>query len=212
MSLNLFKFTKEKLTVNAILALFWVILILSIPFFGFQSKFMALSLMQKGLSVLVSFLFAFVVYYPLTCSLIFVYKKIINSKETEKSSISELILALLIILLWNPFIGPGLIIQGVVRFNQEVINHPCGLEVTGFSDNSPARDAGMSIGEKILLADGKPIDSLDSFSHVMSLKRPGDIVVIKTQNKEYNVKVIAGADDQGTVIGIKLAQVYCKKN
>jgi hypothetical protein len=207
---NLLKPTKGKIIANVFLGFFWVILLLSIPFFGFQSKFLSSSLIQKGITILLSFLFSFVVYYPLTCAILFVFRKITKAKEVEKSSTAKLIIAILIILIWNPFVGPEIIVKGFTYFNHNIITKPCGLEVMGFSDNSSAKDAGITIGEKILFADGDQIDSLDAFMHIMASKRPGDTIILKTEQNEYNVKTIAGVNTQGTVIGIKLNEVYCE--
>jgi len=208
---NIFKLSKENIITDIVLAFFWMILFLSIPSWGFQKAFLSSSLSHKVIIVLLGLLSAIVVYYPLTCSLVFVCKRIAKTKEKEKPAKSDWAVAALIILIWNPFIGPGFIMKGIADFNHNVINQPCGIEVTGFPENSPARDAGMSVGEVIISVDGNATGNADSFMHVMANKKDGDFINIKTRDNEYNIKVVSGPDGRGSFVGINVQEVYCKR-
>jgi hypothetical protein len=206
---NLFKPTKGKLITDIVLAFLLVILLYSIPAFGFQKTFLNLSPMLKGISILISLLFSLIIYYPLTCSLVFIYKRIAKTKEKEKPTKLDFVVAMILILVWNPFTF-GFIYSGIINYNNHVINHPCGVEIISFSENSPTRDAGLYVGDIIISADENNIDTVDLFMHAMANKRAGDSILLKTKNEKYNVKVIAGADGRDGIIGVKVKEAYCQ--
>jgi serine protease Do len=69
-----------------------------------------------------------------------------------------------------------------------------GAKVGGFSDdNSPARRAGIEIGDIIISAAGRPIDQLNTLQRVIRGFKPGDIVDIEVmrfgQKKTFKVKL-----------------------
>jgi len=203
---TLFKPTKQIIIADIILAVFWTILFLAVPFFGFQKAFLAASSQQKAITVLVSFIFSAIVYYPLAWSLVTVYKSI--AKKPEKP---DLVIAILVILIWNPF-TLGIILSQIINFNNTVINQPCGAEITGFTDNSPAFGAGIAVGDIITAVDGTPVDNTDAFRHELADKKPGDKITLTTITKDYDVQLAEDSQSHNAVLGVMVKNAFCKRN
>jgi membrane-associated protease RseP (regulator of RpoE activity) len=181
-----------------VLAIVWIGLFLLFPPFKIDPGNMLKT-------VLLSIIFSLLVYYPLSCSLVHVYRRL-----TGKTKDKHLFITILIILLVNPF-TLGLLISGATSVKNNVINYPCGAEVTGFSPESPALSAGMTAGEVITSADGENIDNTDAFIHAMANKKEGDTITITTEKGTYNVNVMAGPEGRGGVIGIQAKGKYCER-
>ena len=202
---TLFKPTKQVIIADIILAAFWIILFLAVPFFGFQKAFLAASMQQKIITALVSFLFSAVVYYPLTWSLVTVYRKI------TKAKVEYLGIAIAIIIIWNPF-TLSIILSQIMNFNNTVINQPCGVQVAGFSDNSPAFGAGITVGEIITAVDGTRVETTDALRQELANKRPGDKVTLTTITKNYDVQLAEDPQSHNAVLGVAVKNAFCKRN
>jgi S1-C subfamily serine protease len=66
---------------------------------------------------------------------------------------------------------------------------PRGVVITGFLPNSPARDAGIKIGDIILRWNETEINDPLQLSHLVVLSRPGDIATVEIRRKEKIVKI-----------------------
>lgn len=206
---NLLKLKKEKIIIDLLFTLILLTLCLFIPSIGYQKQFFSLGLAKQIFGMIISVLFGLVVYYPLACGTVFIYSRIIKKKE--KYGKKDLIFAILTVLLFNP-ITYTLIILGFMYLNHNIITQPCGIEITGFTGNSPAKDAGISTGEIIINVHSKKIDTLDSFTHAMADKNPGDSVSLTTNLKEYNVRTVENPNNpQLAFLGIMIKQEYCRK-
>ncbi|MEK6938647.1 MAG: hypothetical protein AABX04_06390 [Nanoarchaeota archaeon] len=96
--------------------------------------------------------------------------------------------------------------------NHNVINQPCGIETTGFAENSPAKNAGMTVGEIIISIDYYHIDTFDSLTHAMANKRSGEDISITTNIGDYKFKTIENPTNPASAfIGIKINQKYCRR-
>ena len=91
--------TKENIIVSLFDSLVFLLIGLIIPSWGFQSVFLSRELSGQIVSLAVSLIFSFVVYYPLACGLVYVFKNITGK---EKVGVQNLIIALLIIIILNP--------------------------------------------------------------------------------------------------------------
>ncbi|MDR3086241.1 MAG: trypsin-like peptidase domain-containing protein [Christensenellaceae bacterium] len=63
-----------------------------------------------------------------------------------------------------------------------------GMEVTDFSENSKAPEAGMEVGDIIISVDGQEItSSRNSLLHILYSKQPGDVVEVVVQRGSQKV-------------------------
>lgn len=206
---NLFKPTKEKLVIDLLLSVFLIILILAVPSFGLQKQFLSTGLLRQIIGLIISFLLSLIIYYPLACGLVCIYKRIFN--KTEKSNNKVLILAILSVLIFNP-ITYSLLFQAIISFNNKALNQPCGVEITGFAQKSPAKEAGIGLGEIIVAADGQKVIDLNSFFSAVSGRKPGDYISLITNNKEYRIQTIGNPNNpQAAYLGILINTKYCNK-
>lgn len=208
--ITLFKLTKPKLLFSIIVSIALVILTYSLNSLGFRQFLLSLGIMQQLFIVLTNLVLLTIFYYPFSCGIIFVFNMLNhkNKKEKEKVKKLDLIIALACILILNP---PGIssIYSGIMYLNNNVIHKPCGLEIIGFNDDSPAKDSGMSVGEIITMADNRQIDTLDSLFIVFADKKPRDSVSITTNANTYNIILEENPDTHMPVTGIKIKEKYC---
>lgn len=206
---NLLKPKKEKIIVDLLIILVLLALVLSISSLGYPKQFFSIGLTGQIFGIIVGVLFGLVIYYPFACGAVFIYSRIVRKeKKYEKK---DLAFAVLFVLLFNP-ITYSLIIQGVMSVNHNVINQPCGIETMGFAENSPAKDAGMAAGEIITNIDNNKIDTIDSFTHAVANKSPGDYVSITTNIGSYKFKTIENPTNPASAfMGIKVNQKYCRR-
>ncbi|MDR0609610.1 MAG: trypsin-like peptidase domain-containing protein [Planctomycetaceae bacterium] len=66
---------------------------------------------------------------------------------------------------------------------------PRGVVVTGFLPNSPARDAGIKIGDIILRWNETEINDPLQLSHLVVLSRPGETAAVEIRRKEKVIKI-----------------------
>ncbi|MFH0978051.1 MAG: hypothetical protein V1837_01985 [Candidatus Woesearchaeota archaeon] len=205
---DIFRPTKEKIITDLILAILFVSILLLVPYFGLQRSFNVVGLNQKAEGAILSLIFSFIVYYPLACSVVFIYKWI--TRQKIKYTKTDFIVATVIILLWNPF-GLGYAYSLATRAQNKVLNEQCGAIVTGFADISSAREAGISVGETINEADETNIVNTASLLQVLTNKQPGDSISIKTNIREYEIPLRLDTQSQKPVLGIKVKDAYCRK-
>lgn len=79
-----------------------------------------------------------------------------------------------------------------------------GAKVGSYSsENSPAKKAGIELGDIIIAAGGKPIDQPNTLQRVIRGFKPGDVVDVDVmrfgQKKSFKVKLVEPSDDQPTV-------------
>ena len=156
-------------------------LVLSTSSFGYRKQFFSIGLTGQIFGIIVGVLLGLIIYYPFACGAVFIYNRI--ARKEKKYEKKDLVFAVLFMLLFNP-IAYSLIFQGGMYFNHNAINQPCGIETTGFAENSPAKDTGMVAGEIIISIDNNKIDTADSFTHALANKKPGDYgSIIKNNSK-----------------------------
>jgi hypothetical protein len=137
----------------------------------------------------------------------------ILGKRFENVQISTLNNDVMLTIAHNCFAGSCIYNETFQKMagSMEVYTEYCGIEIIGFPDISPARDAGLKVGDRIISADTAQVDSFGALTHALAAKRAGDSVVIGTRDREYNVATKAGSDGNGAFIGVNIAQVYCKR-
>jgi hypothetical protein len=208
--------TKEKIVVSLLDTLAIILISLIIPSLGFQSVFLSKELSGQIFYLVSNLFFSFVVFYPLACGLVYVFK-IITGKEKAKGL--NLVTALLFIVILNP-VTLSIVITNIVKKPQ--INSPtvidsktkeelCGLQITEVTAPS-AESAGLVVGEVIETVNGFPVDTMSALSHVLTSKRPNDIVTVITNVNTYQVALFANPQNpQQVLMGIKVNPTECNK-
>ncbi len=204
---ELIKPGKQKLLIDVALSVAWLALVFFHPFFGYYNTIAGYDVPLKAAIFALNFLVFLVFYYPMSCGLVYVCGLL--SKRKRLSGRRDLAYAVFFILFFNPaFVS--LAVNGLYQANNSM-NKPCGVEITGFSGESAAMDAGMSAGEVIVSADGFPVDTIDALKRALAGKSAGDYVTVKTDKKEYMVVVQESQDGSARVIGVILKQRYCSR-
>jgi len=208
--------TKENLIVSLFDSLAMILIGLIVPSWGYRSLLSSRELSGQIISLMVSFIFSFIVYYPLACGLVYVLK-IITGKE--KTKVQNLVIALLLIIIFNP-ITFSMVIAKIVKkppVNSPAVVDPvtqeklCGLQITEVTAPS-AKDAGLIVGEVIKTVNDNPVDTMESLSHALANKRPNDIVTVITNTNTYNVPLFANPQNpQQILMGIKVNPTECNK-
>lgn len=87
---------------------------------------------------------------------------------------------------------------------------PNGVKVTDYvkgTERFPAESAGIKIGEIIRQVDDEPIPYVGNLSAVLKSKKPGEIVVIKTDKSTYEIKLAKNPQNESLAyIGAYLEQ------
>lgn len=204
---ELIKPGRQKLLVDFVLSVVWLMLVFFHPFFGYDRMLSSYDVPMKAAVLAVNLLVFLLLFYLMSCGLVYVYGLL--AKKKKRSGRLDLAVAVFFILIFNP-VFVSLAAIGLDQLNDSM-NRPCGVEITGFAGVSAARDAGMSEGEVIVSADGYPADTVDALKHVLGGKRAGDHVTVRTDRKEYRVVVQDSPDMSAGVIGVSLKQRYCPR-
>lgn len=211
--------TKGKIIVSLFDSLILFLFFLIIPSFGFQSVFLSKELSGQILSIIASLIFSFVVYYPLTCGLVYIFK-IITGKE--KFKVRNLVIALLFIFIFNPItfsVATGKIMKNNsanTPSTNSVIDPKtkeklCGLQITEVTALS-TKKAGLVVGEVIKTVNDDPIRDMNDLAHTLASKRSNDVVTVVTNGGTYKVTLFANPDSpQQTLLGIKVKPTECQK-
>jgi len=201
--------TRQKLLADFLISSAWLLLVFSIPWFGFEPIFSSYDLQKKFFILLLNLAAFLLFYYPASCGLVFIYRRTMK-KGASNAGKRDLAAAVFFIIAVNP-VSVSLVLMGANYFDHEVVNRPCGLEVTGFPDYSPARDAGMNIGEIIVEVEGLRVDTSEALGHALGGKRVGDIVSVKTEKGEYKIPLAENPEKHSPVLGLNLKQRYCSR-
>jgi len=201
--------TRQKILIDFLISSIWVLLVFSVPYFGLEKVFSAYDWQSKAFSIAVNLAILLLFYYPASCGLAFLYGKVVKnaSPDSSKKSIAA---AVFFVIAANP-LSFSLALMGVNYMGHEVVNRPCGVEVAGFTGNSPSRDSGMSAGETIMEVDGARIDTLDSLQHALEGKTAEDTVSVKTEKKEYMITLAENPVNRSPVLGVNVKQKYCAR-
>ena len=111
---------------------------------------------------------------------------------------SNIVLAFIVLAVSGFLIAPML--GSAIEFN--------GVLVTDFvKGDYPAETSGMEKNEIIKEVDGIKMDYLTNFSNILASKKAGDIVRIKTDKKEYAIKLAENPDNKTKgYLGVYIAQ------
>lgn len=206
--------TKEKVIIDGIIALSLIILSVSLPALGIQAVLADLGWLEKIFNTFMALLLTIVIYYPLTCGLIEIYKIITREhhpyKKPEKLNHRNLAWAILLILLLNP-LSISTFYATASYINNQVIKVPCGLTITRFTADSPAETAGITPGEAILKVADAPVRTREDLANIMKNTQPGEYLRVVTDKEDYRVKVSRDSETGKNILGIIIQERYCKK-
>jgi len=205
---DMVKPTKWKLLINLLITAVLITLIFAVPSLGYQSTLLQLQSPQLIISIALSALFAFVLYYPLACGFVFIYKWLSKTGENKGPGKMDIAVAFLLIMLFNP-ISLSLISVGFAQ-GYQTITVPC-IQIINFSSVSPAKEAGMTIGETITVIDSYEIGNMDSFIHALADKRAGDDISITTNTKSYDFQMAGQDETPNAIIGVIVQEKRCMK-
>ena len=83
-----------------------------------------------------------------------------------------------------------------------------GVQIAALEPNLPASNAGLKAGDEIKNIDNYEIKNIEDFIQVMSGKKPDDDVFIKTQDKEYSIKLTENpVNKTAGYLGIRVSSI-----
>lgn len=71
-----------------------------------------------------------------------------------------------------------------------------GVLITSLTPGFPSEAAGIKAGEMIIGANGLPVKTVSNFAAIMQKVKVGEVVTIKTNAGEYNVKTVSNPQDK----------------
>ena len=220
---NILNVTKSSIILNAFVSLFFVLFFIFLPGSGFRDMFSKFSLIHKISSFILSWIISFIIYYPFVTSVAYITKSI----KISSYKVQEIILAIILILIFNPFSISMLvskfgyqipsnsseqILQENVNNNVAIETSVCGLKISEILENSNVRESGINIGDVILKINDVEIRSVQNIFEQLNSKRPGDSIYINTNNGAKIVKLAMDSNDiHHAVLGVKLVPYICDK-
>lgn len=213
---NILQPTRIKIIIHLLVALSFVVATIIFSLSGFSKVFSELALWQKILSFLVSWILSFIIYYPLTFGLIYLFSSIKNSLYNAK----EIILALVFIIIFNPltlsFVLSNLLPQKALAPSNVIeSNLPpeavCGMRINDFTAGSKVAEAGIGKGDIVIKFNGAEIKSVQDIFSQLAQKKPGDKVSLETDKGLKMVELIKNANDPDVpALGVILELSLCK--
>ncbi len=206
--------TKAKITIDILISILLIAFSISLPQLGIQQVFLKLTSIEKFFNTLMGLIFTLIIYYPLTCGLLHLYKIITREKhpyrKPESINKTDLSWAILFLMLLNP-ISISAIYSASLYINNKVIQEPCGLLIERFTDNSEAEKAGIKPGEKILEVDNIQIKTKEDLLTILSKQLPSQYAMVKTNIEDYRVRITQNAITKKNILGIVVKEIYCKR-
>ena len=110
---------------------------------------------------------------------------------------ANIVLAFVVLLFFGLFVPP--IMNSTVELN--------GVEIIDTVEVFPAEKAGITEGEIVKQIDDFEIKTLYNFTYFLSNKKPGDIINIKTDKKEYKITLAENPQDKiKSYLGVSVSQ------
>ena len=159
------------------------------------------------IGIIIGLFIAFTIsFYPFSALGYYFY-----DEKVKKHHINIQVWIIILLFLLNPIFIFFSDIYGVV-YRYSVFTEPCGLKVDSFTTISPARAAGMQVGEVITKIDGVEVkNSKEGLEYLNSFSSP-KIVRVRTQNNEYNLQLIYSEEHNKYIMGTNLKEERCKKS
>ena len=175
----------------------------------YRAAFLGASAVSQTLGFIAGVLLGALIYYPMSCGMIFLYRLLSEEKRDKAFPRKDIVFAVIFIAVFNPLTFS----LGSYAFNTAVFNYqnyPCGVEVLGYTDISPARDAMLVTGEIITMADGKTVDTIESLMRALSARSPGDVIIVQTNVRAYSINLTADVNGKA-IMGVITTNHYCPR-
>lgn len=205
---EIFKPTRTKVVFAFGVAVLYLIIVYSIPYFGLSVSYKGGSLFQTLLNLTVSVTFITLLYYPMSCGLFGICTAI-----KKKSGWRPLLVPILIVLLWNPFTFNYMLKVLIKPKPSAVVKQQtegCSLSVVSVSDFSLADDAGLQVGDVVTGVDGVKITSVNDLIANSQKKQHGDITSLETDHGTVTVELVEDPQNGGPVLGVKFKEANCR--
>ena len=162
---------------------------------GIYSRFHNVKVQSSGFLILGPILGAFVEPDENELKKKSVYKQLsIFAAGPFSNIVTGILFWLIAIIVINP------LANGAIQYN--------GVQVASLDLNYPAVQAGLTIGDEIISIGNKQINNVDDFIKIINDKKPNDEILIKTKNKEFNIKLAENPNNKNLgYLGIKVQGV-----
>lgn len=174
------------------------------------SIFFAHNLQDYLILYLISFLLFAILYYPFTCSIMFLYTFYKNKASSKK----DIIITILILIFLNPF--PSLVFSfpATPKITSIPYTYPCGAKVVGYFDipDNPAIKAGIKINETIYIINNRKFKFLEELKKILGDFDPGQTITVGTQEGNFYTLTLSQKNDGGKpFMGLELMQAVCRE-
>jgi hypothetical protein len=204
---EMFKPNRKKILFTIAVTILHLILILTLPVFGFKDRSSSFTIAQLILSIIVNVVLVSVAYYLFFCSAFSVIKAI--KKPIHKAI---LIFSIFILLISNPvsvyFLGKLFDNSSTQNIEQQKSVN-CGQEILSFADYSKAKSSGLIVGDVVMSVDGTMIININDLITNSKKKQPGDITTLQTNRGEFKVEVVNNPATFSPALGIAFKDVIC---
>ena len=134
-------------------------------------------------------------------------KKLVKKPVLEQLSIysagpfSNILLGFILILFTVGIASP--MIDNIINYDGVIITNLAKSNITKY----PAERVGIKNGEIIKEIDAKSVTTVSNFTEILSNKKPGDSILIKTTNSNYNLLLAENPDEKGKAyLGVYVTQ------
>lgn len=216
-----FRFSGSKVVVSVLLPSFWLLLSLIIQFIRdfFRPEDVPLVFVPLGVAhspsiitiILGYFLFA-LFSYPLACLLVHLYDEKMKRGFLKTLSAKNIGLLVLFTIIFNPFTLTIILTLFIfLLFIIFPVGEPCAIQIVDVIEGSPADEAGLSKGERIVSLNGIDFGGdLEAIkSHLLDYSI-GDTIVVETESDFYEVTVEQHPEGEHGFIGVILNVAYCR--
>jgi len=205
---EIFRATKGKVIATIFLALILIVISFVFPSTGLAARLAASSFWIKAISIFLSYVVSFIIYYPLICGIWTIIQKIKGNPEVKSG---QVIISIVLILIFNPF-SLSYIINSISGTNRKFPTPtPCAWGVAKFAKYSKAYTDGLRAGDTIRTINGKDAKTLATINTEALTKKVGEKIEVVTDRGTYQVEIVANPQTKKGTLGLLLAPVNCKK-
>ena len=108
-------------------------------------------------------------------------------------------------MIMNVKIPDGVIGKMVKQENTSMITYRLPYQVGRFGDNSPAEEAGLQVGDRLVALNGKPMFFFNDYIKEIPTLKNQNITLIAVRNEAHTVDITFTVPEEG-IIGVYVAQ------
>ncbi len=216
-----FRFSKSKALISILLPSFWLLLSVIIQFFrdllrpeDVPPVFVPVGVGHSAsIITIISGYFLFVLFsYPLACMLVHLYEEKKRKGFSKVLDAKNVFLLGLFAITFNPFtLTIILILFAFLLFLIFPVEEPCAIQIVDVIEGSPADEAGLQGGERIVSLNGIDFGGdLEAILRYLLDYPIGDVVVVETESGFFEVTVGEHPEGEYGFIGVVLNVAYCR--